>query len=379
MIAGVTWYRREQWSRWKEISFDRSEMCDSYDEWLEGAEKSIRDFTKDGLEVHKVNVDVEEFLNWATKEKVAITGDARSDFANLKLGKEQMRRLAPSNEPTPSRKEVKEIMQKAKGLDFSEMWEPYLRRPKAAVCPIFRDAKAGPQQIGSGVLLQVAEAYFLLTAAHVTDERRANLLLIPAKEGFVNLFGLFLESPMPSSGSRNDDKRDVAVVGLSHDLVARLHDDFLFLGHSDCDLADATNAGDVYTVVGYPARKSGIEDNAVVTDQFSLSGEGVMDRRLEQLGLDSRRHVVVQHRMKRAVHYSTMLKSQPPHPEGMSGGGIFAWDKALPELSALKQPKLVGILTEYHQQKNVFVGSRLHAHLMAIHQNDPSLPIVPIR
>ena len=88
MITGIAWYRQEQWSRWKEISLDRNEMCGSYDEWLEGAEKGIKDFTKDGLEVHKVDIDVEEFLKWATKEKIAITGHARSDFANLKLGKE---------------------------------------------------------------------------------------------------------------------------------------------------------------------------------------------------------------------------------------------------------------------------------------------------
>jgi hypothetical protein len=172
---------------------------------------------------------------------------------------------------------------------------------------------------------------------------------------------------------------DVAVVRLSPDLVARLHDHLLFLGHDDSDLADVTTPGDAYTIVGYPARKSGIEGNAVVTDQFSLSGDGVMDGRFEQLGLDPRRHVIVQLRAKRAIHYSNMFKSQPPNPEGMSGGGIFAWDKALPALSALGQPKLVGVLTEYHAHRNIFVGTRLHAHLIAIHRNDPSLPIAPIR
>jgi hypothetical protein len=83
--------------------------------------------------------------------------------------------------------------------------------------------------------------------------------------------------------------------------------------------------------------------------------------------------------MKRAIHYSNMLRWRPPHPEGMSGGGIFAWDKALPEMSALRQPNLVAILTEYHEHKNVFIGTRLSAYLMAIHKNDPTLPIAPVR
>src|SRR5205085_640392 len=97
MITGITWYRREQWERWKEISLDRDEMCDSYEEWLEGAEKSIRKLTKDGIEVHKVEIDVEEFLSWATKKNVAITGYARSDFSNLQFGKEQMRRRSTTD------------------------------------------------------------------------------------------------------------------------------------------------------------------------------------------------------------------------------------------------------------------------------------------
>jgi hypothetical protein len=228
------------------------------------------------------------------------------------------------------------------------------------------------------VLLQVGDGHFLLTAAHVTEQRSASVLLIPSKHGFVNLFGLFLESPLPPSGSRKDDNRDVAVVRLSQDLVDRIHDHLLFLEHDDCDLADITKPNDVYTVIGYPSKTSRTAGHSIMTDLFSLSGDGVMDKRFE-LGLDPRRHVVVQLRMKRAVHYSNMLKTRPPHPAGMSGGGVFAWSKELPELSALAQPKLAGILTEYHEHKNVFVGTRLGSYLIAMHQNDPTLPISPIR
>jgi hypothetical protein len=209
--------------------------------------------------------------------------------------------LLRSRDPVPGRAELKQTMQMAKGMG-SEVWEPYLRRPKAAICPIFRQTNSAPEQTGSGVLLQVGDGHFLLTAAHVTEQRSANVLLIPSKRGFVNLFGLFLESPLPPSGSRKDDNRDVAVVRLSQDLVDRIHDRLLFLDHDDCDLADITKPNDVYTVIGYPWKKSGSDGNSVMTDLFSLSGDGVMDKRFDELGLDPRRHVVVQLRMKRAVH-----------------------------------------------------------------------------
>jgi hypothetical protein len=316
---------------------------------------------------------------WAAERGREITGYSRTEFASFKFGEEMMRRQNSPPPPTPSREELKKLSQKMKGMDLTEIWQPYLRRPKAAICPVFVEGNAGPKQVGCGVLLKIDDARFLLTAAHVTDERKTNTLLVPAKEGFVNLYGLFLETPLPPTGRRLDDSHDVAVVRLDENLTARLHEDLVFLEHGDCELADTTTAGDVYTIIGYPARKSGTDGHSVFTEQFSLSGEGVTDARLQQLKLDPKRHLVVQYRFKRAVNYSTMRKGQLPHPEGMSGCGIFAWDKRLPELSALSQPKLVGILTEYHQSKNVFVGTRLSSHIMAIHKSDPSLPIAQIR
>jgi len=288
-----------------------------------------------------------------------------------------MRRLASTDETDPTHAEVKQMLKLAKGLDFSEIWEPYLRRPKASICPIFKEIRDGPEQFGSGVFLQVGGAHFLLTAAHVTDERHATRLLVPSKTGFINLFGLFIETNAKNR-SRNDDKLDVAVVRLTDDFVSRLHDDFLFLEHADCDLEETTTAGDAYTVIGWPARRSARQGDRVFTDLFSLSGEGVADHRFQQLSLDPVHNVIVQYRMNRAVDYSTMLKRQFGNPEGMSGGGIFAWNKELPKLSALEQPKLIGVITEYHPHKNVFVGTRLHAYLVAMHRNDPSLPIKPV-
>src|SRR5258705_8948142 len=106
MKVGIPWYRRDQWPRWREISVDRADMSESYDEWLEKAEETIRNFTKNALEVHKVDLDIGEFIEWATKENVAVTGFTRGDFANLKLGKREMKKLAPLERPSPSRAEL---------------------------------------------------------------------------------------------------------------------------------------------------------------------------------------------------------------------------------------------------------------------------------
>jgi hypothetical protein len=57
MKVGIPWYRRNQWPRWREIGVDRADMSESYDEWLEKAEETNRNFTKTALEVHKVDLD----------------------------------------------------------------------------------------------------------------------------------------------------------------------------------------------------------------------------------------------------------------------------------------------------------------------------------
>jgi len=377
-IAGIAWYRKEQWSRWRQISSDRDEMCASYEDWLSRAEDTVWSFTKQGLEVHKVEIDVDEFLQWAGKENMPMTGYARSEFANQKLGRREMRRFTRAQKPDPTREEVKQTLKQARGLNLSEFWRPYLRRPQGAICPIFRETSAGPEQFGSGVLLRIEHAYFLLTAAHVTDERHKDVLLVPAKKGFVNLYGVFIESAVPVVGSRGADIHDVGVVRFDQSLVDRLSEKLLFLEHDDCELGDVTTAGDAYSIIGYPARKSERQNNTVATDLFTLDGEGVTDKRVDEVMRDPRRHLVIQYRTRRAIHYSTMRRWQSPHPEGMSGGGIFAWSKALPDVSALAQPKLVAILNEYHRHRNVFVGTRLDSYLVAIHRNDPTLPIIPV-
>jgi hypothetical protein len=373
--AAIPWYKSEQWHRWRQISDDRDIMCESYEHWLDAANDAVKQFTKSGMEIHRVTIDVEEFIVWAKREGVAINGHGRAEFASSKLAEKLLQPdLLP--DALPNSKQLKRIMQQLKGKDLSEVWEPYLRRPAASVCPIFRKTRAGLQQFGSGTLIRMANTHFLLTAAHVTDEKLP--LMVPAKKGFTELFGPFAGSRLPESGSRKDDRYDIAYVRVESDLVSELHDDFVFLNERDCDTFDEAAAKDAYTIIGWPTRRARKRVNALESEIVYVSGEGITDQRYELLECNRRHHLLVQHRRSRSLHYSTMLGSQLPLPEGMSGGGVFAWSKQLPKLSSLAQPKLVGIVTEYHRHHNVFIATRLACYLAAISKNEPSLPIFTV-
>ena len=68
-----------------------------------------------------------------------------------------------------------------------------------------------------------------------------------------------------------------------------------------------------------------------------------------------------------------IINASPCH--GMSGGGVFAWSKELPNPHALAQPKLCGIVTGYDPYYNVFIVTRIGHVLSAMLKEFPDLPI----
>src|SRR5205807_9053973 len=64
IITGVAWYRSEQWQRLREVSEDVANLEETYDAWLQTAERMIRDGIPADVVVEKIDVDVEEVLAW---------------------------------------------------------------------------------------------------------------------------------------------------------------------------------------------------------------------------------------------------------------------------------------------------------------------------
>lgn len=141
MLMNLAWYREEDWPRWLEISDD--EMCATYSQWLKGAEKTLLEATRQGTVVHRTEIRPDEFLTWAKLKRIPLNGYARIEFAGERFGFVK-RLLKPYKPPAqmPDRKTVYKAMRshKAAGGDINEVWEPFLRRPKASICPNLTDA-----------------------------------------------------------------------------------------------------------------------------------------------------------------------------------------------------------------------------------------------
>ena len=79
-VLGVAWYKPEQWDRLLDISSDRAELENTYDEWKVAAEENLVNLAQHGYKLRKVHIDVERLLICCNSQNRAVERDARTEF-----------------------------------------------------------------------------------------------------------------------------------------------------------------------------------------------------------------------------------------------------------------------------------------------------------
>ena len=87
-VLGIVWYRPEQWELLRQISVDRDALEETYEEWESYTKKFLRKMRKAGVRPIKVDIDVEELLQWFHAHNRAVDGSARSLYTTEKLRKQ---------------------------------------------------------------------------------------------------------------------------------------------------------------------------------------------------------------------------------------------------------------------------------------------------
>jgi hypothetical protein len=85
LVVGVAWYRREQWPRLREIAADPEMIEETYEEWFEIAEERFGDIRLPGVQIKKVDVDVEELMAWCQERGFLIDSRARAQYVSEKV------------------------------------------------------------------------------------------------------------------------------------------------------------------------------------------------------------------------------------------------------------------------------------------------------
>jgi hypothetical protein len=180
---------------------------------------------------------------------------------------------------------------------------------------------------------------------------------------------------LPSSGNRRDDRYDIAYIRLLPETVEALHATLIFLEWSDLDVFDTSLEKDAYSFMGYPVRNSDVRGETIITPLASFSGDAAARNEYKRLGYNPQHHILIRFRRHKTVNYRAGMRQTAAHPEGLSGGPVVAWDKYIDQKERLPPPpKLVGILTTYHESAHHLVATRINCFVECIWKNNPELP-----
>ncbi|MDY0146260.1 MAG: hypothetical protein RBS84_09785 [Kiritimatiellia bacterium] len=80
-LIGCAWYSRNQWALLKASSVDSEHLESTYDEWLRYAAESFEKLKNEGCNICKVEIDVEDLIEWCRSKMVPLDGAARSQYA----------------------------------------------------------------------------------------------------------------------------------------------------------------------------------------------------------------------------------------------------------------------------------------------------------
>ena len=85
IVTGIAWYRRNQWTRLRELAADSDTLEESYDGWLAGAQKALLEMAVNGVRAQRVDVDVEALVRWCQAEGRRLDSAARAAYTALQL------------------------------------------------------------------------------------------------------------------------------------------------------------------------------------------------------------------------------------------------------------------------------------------------------
>ncbi len=82
IVYSIAWYQPEEWQRLKEVVDDPSSLDDCYEEWRQGAEKTISELRLNGQSVKKTAIKISALVSWCEAKGIKPNSKARSEYAS---------------------------------------------------------------------------------------------------------------------------------------------------------------------------------------------------------------------------------------------------------------------------------------------------------
>ncbi|MCZ7647984.1 MAG: serine protease [Planctomycetota bacterium] len=233
------------------------------------------------------------------------------------------------------------------------------------VCFIHKTVGQPPRKGGTGVLLQVADEFFLLTAEHVVSSYREG-----PSDRFLYLGGGLAEQSKAATEIESagvlcrSDPHDIAVIRLSNDTVNMLRPDKQFLTLDCVDLHDPQAQGSEYLVLGFPTDPAwGIWNGTTREIQATFLPFGSVPypgTTSHLINYDPLIHFAL-HYPKEDIWDNFGNEASLPHPDGISGSAIWRIRrKTTPMDKWVKQEiSLVGIEHAFYSEARIIKVTKI--------------------
>jgi hypothetical protein len=80
--TGVAWFEEADWPRVKALFPDADELHDTYAEWRLSVEIFIAELKQGHVEVERVGIDLDAFLNWCSARGVRPIASSRAKYVS---------------------------------------------------------------------------------------------------------------------------------------------------------------------------------------------------------------------------------------------------------------------------------------------------------
>jgi hypothetical protein len=249
--------------------------------------------------------------------------------------------------------------------------------------PFYQLAKSGQALFGTGVLLQIDERMFAISAAHVFDRveeilRLGDQAVIHTCDPTAPFLDISLwrvcKSKAPG-GDRDADKLDLAIAEIPAEATIRLqHRRPVRL--CEIEAEDRHQINGRYLVFGYPKTGSRLEEssNTLIYDILPYLTSVYQGQRGELLEYDSNLEIALDFIPKNTTDHDGN-PGRIFRPNGISGCGIWRvfetpsrmdnWDPS--------DLKLVGLEHSWNHQIQVLRGTRIRCALVVIAHHYPEL------
>jgi hypothetical protein len=244
-----------------------------------------------------------------------------------------------------------------------------------STCQLFLVTNRAKKPHGCAVLITFNSKYYCLSNSHVLNNIKfPKVYMLNSDNETVLLEGGLMYSERNLDNATNYDTFDVGIM----ELTAQVKDSFLSSGYTFLKIDKIETSvsmlrNNVTMIAAYPANKTkfDIETKSLKFNPLIVRTIPVI-KDYSYLGFPKAYHHIIEYPKKSFRETSTEQRMTASLPHGMSGSGI--WILA-GESELNYNPFLIGILSEYHENKSLIFSTKIDLYLSIIKQLfDKTLP-----